>query len=134
MVSDWLSLLEARLAEGEEQELAIALVNLALFAGQDVAISEEERHAAARRALLLLAAGGDPARGLDLHGRAVTAMADDLGTEGRRRTLGSGLADLYGRALTKTPHVAEAVRALLADPDVAWRAFAAALLAEELDR
>lgn len=129
---DWLSRLETRLAEGDDDELAISLVALAYAAGDGVALPEEERRAAGRRAVLLLAAGGDPARGLDLDGRAVTALAADLGSDTRRKQLLSGLADLRLKSKGR-PHVTEALRGLLADPALAWRAYAAAILAEELE-
>lgn len=132
MVADWLSRLEQRLAEGDEDDLAVALVVLAYAAGDAVGVPDDERRPAARRALLLLAAGGDPARGLDLDGRAVAALAADLETERRLKTLLSGLADLRLKAKGRQ-HVTEAIRELMAEPDVAWRAYAAGILAEELE-
>jgi hypothetical protein len=131
-VIDWLVRLEARLAEGGDDELSVALVALAYAAGERVELPDGERRAAARRALLLLAAGGDPARGLDLDGRAVTALAADLDGLDRRRALQAGLDDLRRQARGSV-HVSEAVRALANDPDVAWRAYAAGILAEALD-
>lgn len=132
VVADWLARLEVRLAEDEGDELAVALVSLAYAAGQDVVLPAGERHAAGRRALLLLATGGDPGRGLDLDGRAVVALAGELDDPTRRATLAAGIDDLRrrGRGL---PHVTEALRALAAEPDIAWRAFAAAVLAEEIE-
>jgi hypothetical protein len=128
----WLTRLERSLAEDEGTEtLALSLILLASVAGTDVAIADAERRAAARRALLLLAAGGDPGRGLDLNGRAVTALADDLRSADRQLVLEEGMRDLRQLA-TGLPHVSEAVNGLVAAPDVAWRAYAASLLAEEL--
>jgi hypothetical protein len=128
----WLANLERSLAEDESgDELAIALVVLASVAGSNVPLDEDETHGATRRALLLLTAGGDPSRGLDLNGRAVTALADDLRTVDRQIALEDGLRDLRLRA-QGLAHVSEAVRALADAPDVAWRAYAASLLAEEL--
>jgi hypothetical protein len=102
-------------------------------AGQDVVLSEDEVHGAVRRALLLLAAGGDPERGLDLNGRAVGSLADDLRTSDRQLALERGLEDLQGTvARADLPHVEEALKGLRATPDVAWRAFACSLLAGEL--
>ncbi len=132
MVADWLARLEDRLAAGDQEELAVALVTLAYAAGDRVRIEGGERRAAGRRALLLLAAGGDPGRGLDLDGRAVAALAADLDGADRRAALSTGLADLRARARGH-PHVSEALSALAADPDIAWRAFAAAILTEELE-
>jgi hypothetical protein len=124
--------LERSLAEDAEDEgLAIALVVLAALAGERVQIPEEELLGASRRAFLLLAAGGDPERGLDLNGRAVSALAEDLRTVDRQLALEQGIAELRAQA-KGLPHVSEAVHALADAPDVAWRAFAASLLAEEL--
>jgi hypothetical protein len=128
----WLLELEQSLSESDETDaLATAVVVLAAVAGQNVAVDEGERHGACRRALVLLAASGDPERGLDLHGRAVTAVADELRTVDRQLALEQGVADLRVQA-QGLPHVSEAVHALADAPDVAWRAFACSLLAEEL--
>jgi hypothetical protein len=133
MSDQWLASLERQLAAGEEGDLATALVALAFYAGQGISIPEAERRAGARRALLLLASGGDPGRGLDLDGRAVTALASDLDTPDRRSALLRGLEQLLA-ATPDLEHVDAAVRALVTDADVAWRAYAASILAEELDR
>ncbi len=128
----WLAALEQSLAADPGTEnLATALVVLASVAGAGVAIDDDETHAASRRALLLLAAGGDPERGLDLHGRAVGALADDLRTVDRQLALEQGVQDLRAQA-SGLPHVSEVVHALIDAPDVAWRAYACSLLAEEL--
>lgn len=129
----WLRDLERSLAEDQSgNELATALVVLASVAGQEVQIDEEEAHGASRRALLLLTAGGDPDRGLDLHGRAVTALAEEARTVDRQIALERGLDELKAEA-KGLAHVSEALTALRATPDVAWRAYACSLLAEELD-
>jgi hypothetical protein len=128
----WLLGLEGSLADDETgDELATALVVLASVAGQEVQIDEVEAHGASRRALLLLAAGGDPDRGLDLNGRAVTALAEEMRTVDRQLALERGLDELKAQA-KGLPHVSEALAALRATPDVAWRAYACSLLAEEL--
>ena len=128
----WLVELESKLAEDEANEnLAVGLVVLASVAGAQVPVEREVVHGAARRALLLLATGGDPERGLDLDGRAVTAMADELRTVDRQLALEQGLVDLRFQA-QGLPHASEAVHGLIHAPDVAWRAYAAGLLAEEL--
>ena len=128
----WIVELERSLAEDPGTEaLATALVVLASVAGEQVVLERRRARAAARRALLLLAAGGDPTRGLDLHGRAVTALADELRDVDRQLALESGIRDLRPLA-SGLPHVSEAVHALLEAPDVAWRAYACSLLAEEL--
>ena len=128
----WLLGLERSLAEDEGGgELATALVVLASVAGQDVAIPEDAAHGAGRRALLLLTASGDPDRGLDLNGRAVAALADEVRTVDRQLALERGLDELKAQA-KGLPHVSEALAALRATPDVARRAYACSLLAEEL--
>lgn len=132
MSASWLAELERSLAQSDETDaLATSLVVLAAVAGENVAIDEDEAHGACRRAVFLLAAGGDPERGLDLHGRAVTAVAEELRTVDRQLALEQGIADLRAQA-KGLPHVSEAVHALADAPDVAWRAFACSLLAEEL--
>jgi hypothetical protein len=98
------------------------LVPLAWLAGRAVEIDEDDLRGPVRRAVLLLAAGGDPLLGLQLDGRAVTALADELDTPERREALLDGL-----RALDM-PEAAP----LSDDPELAWRAFACALLADEL--
>ena len=124
----WLDQLEATIASAE---LATALVTVASVAGRDVPLDEDESRAATRRALLVLAAGGDPARGLDLHGPAVERLAEELDAPERRAALADGLAHLRDASIG-LPHVTEAVRALLDDGTIAWRAFACAVLAESL--
>jgi hypothetical protein len=94
-------------------------------------IGANERNAAVRRAELLLATGGDPRRRLDLHGRAVTAVADDLDQPERRRALQDGLAALPAE-LAGLRGVADNLRLLQSDPALAWQTFALALLAEAL--
>ena len=128
----WMLNLERALADDEgTEELATALVVLASVAGREVHVDADEAHGAARRALFLLSAGGDPERGLDLHGRAVTALADDLRTVDRQLALEEGVRHLRLEA-AGLAHVSEALHALADTPDVAWRAYAAGLLAEEL--
>jgi hypothetical protein len=128
----WLETLERSLAEDEGTEaLATGLVVLATVASRDVHVDPDDARGAARRALLLLSAGGDPDRGLDLHGRAVTAMADDLRTVDRQLALEDGLKQLRLQA-EGLPHVSEALHGLADAPDVAWRAYAAGILAQVL--
>lgn len=104
---------------------------LALIAGRDVTLDENEVRGAQRRAVELLAAGGDPQRGLDLDGRAVRAIADDLDDDERREALAAGLQRLRGTA-GGLSHVVDRIDALTAEPALAWRWFALTLLAEEL--
>jgi hypothetical protein len=97
------------------------LVPIAWFAGREVPLEPTELRGALRRALLLLAAGGDPRRDPELDGRAVTALAGELDRPERRAALQGALRVLRDGA-----------DELLADPEVAWRAFACALIADEL--
>ena len=128
----WLESLESTLAGDEGTEaLANGLVVLATVAGRGVHVDSGEAHGAARRSLVLLSAGGDPDRGLDLHGRAVGSIADDLRTVDRQIALEEGLRELRLQA-EGLPHVSEALRGLIDAPDVAWRAYAAGILAQAL--
>jgi hypothetical protein len=128
----WLVDLERSLAEDEGTDnLAVGLVVLASIGGADVPLESEEAKASTRRAVFLLASGGDPERGLDLEGRAVSAVAEELRTVDRQLALEEGLRNL--RLLAEgLPHASEALHGMLHAPEVAWRAYAAALLAEEL--
>jgi hypothetical protein len=104
---------------------------LAWLAGRDVLVDENELRGAMRRSVLLVAAGGDPHRRLDLDGRAVTALAAELDRPERREELTQALS----RARTEAkglPGVSAAVDRLLADSELAWRAYAAGLIGEEL--
>lgn len=132
MAPAWMVELEQTLAgEDDTDELATALIVLATIAGQDVRVEEDEQHGAGRRALLLLSAGGDPSRGLDLNGRAVEAIANDLRTAERQLALETGLRLLRLQA-EGLPHISEALHGLMHAPDLAWRAYAAGILAGEL--
>ena len=106
-------------------------VLLCLLAGRNVTLDEHERKAALRRSELLLAAGGDPRRPLELWGRAVTALAEDLDGGAVREQLAAGLGTL-NPTVAGLQRVAEALRLLSEDGDLAWQCFAMALLAEEL--
>ena len=123
-IRDWVRSLE-RAAPAEQWAM------LCFFAGREVSVDEEELNAAVRRAELLLAAGGDPRRELDPFGRAATALADDLDTPGRRQELRSGLEALRGE-VAGLRGARESLELLLHDPDLAWRAYATAVLVEAL--
>jgi hypothetical protein len=127
-VRDVLRQIEEMLGSGGQDE---GVVSLALVAGSELELPEDELNAALRRSLLLLAAGGDPQRELELHGRAVTALANDLDDAERRRQLAEKLATLR-RPAAGLPLVEGALARLLADRDLAWQAFACAVLAHEL--
>ncbi len=49
MIANWLSTVEQRLAEGDLEDLAVALVSLAYAAGTEIEIPEDERRGATRR-------------------------------------------------------------------------------------
>jgi hypothetical protein len=105
---------------------------LALVAGRNLVIDAAERQSALRRSMLLLAAGGDPHRELALDGRAVTALAAELDRPERRAEISRGLEALRAEA-TGLAGVSPALEELLLDASLAWRAYACALLADELE-
>jgi len=115
----------------EHGELGGADAVLAYVAGAGVDLPDAELNEARRRALLLLAAGGDPHRELGVDDRAVKSLAVELWSEERRDALVAGLDELALRART-LPRVRETVLSLVRDPELAWRLYALALLAEEL--
>lgn len=125
---EFLAGLEAALTEGSE---AHATEVLAFLAGQRVSVNAGVLRGARRRAVQLLAAGGDPFRGLDVDGRAVQALADDIDRPEGRAELRRGLGELRATA-NGLPLVTGLLQALEDDPEQAWRWFACALLAEEL--
>ena len=105
---------------------------LALLAAPDPLVEPDELTPALRRAMLLLAAGGDPHRELELDGRAVTALAAELDRPERRAKVSRGLEALRHEA-TGFANVSPALDELLLDAGLAWRAYACALLADELE-
>lgn len=104
---------------------------LALIGGAGLEIPEDDKRGAVRRAMLLLAAGGDPHRTLELNGRAVIALGQELDTPARREALVEELAALRADA-AGLPATEAGLELLVADTDLAWRAYAAGLLGEEL--
>jgi len=96
-----------------------------------VQVDEDELRGALRRSLLLLAAGGDPHRTLELDGRAVVALAGELDRPERRDELAGGLTGLRADS-EGLPGVGSALDRLLDDGDLAWHAYAAGLIGEEL--
>lgn len=123
-IRDWVRSVER--AEPAEQ-----WTMLCFFAGRQVVLDDDELNAAVRRAELLLAAGGDPRRRLDPFGRAASALADDLDTPTRRAQLVAGLEGL-AKEVEGLRGARESLALLLSDPDLAWNAYATALLAEAL--
>jgi hypothetical protein len=105
---------------------------LALLAARDLVIEPNELGPPLRRAMLLLAAGGDPHRELELDGRAVTALAAELDRPERRIEVSRGLEALREEA-AGLANVALALEELLLDAGLAWRAYACALIADELE-
>jgi len=105
---------------------------LALLAAPEGVVEPEELDPALRRAMLLLAAGGDPHRELELDGRAVIALAVELDRPERRAQVSRGLETLRPEA-TGLARVSPALDELLLDASLAWRAYACALLADQLD-
>ena len=106
-------------------------VLLCLLAGRSVTLDEHERKAAIRRSELLLAAGGDPRRPLELWGRAVTALAEDLDGSAARAQLAAGL-DTLTASVEGLRGAAGSLQLLEQEGDLAWQCYAMALLAEEL--
>jgi hypothetical protein len=114
--------------EARSGELLVVLVWL--IAG-DLGIDESDLNAARRRAMFVLAAGGDPHRELDHDSVAAERLATELDTPERRLALAEALAGLAEEA-DGLPVVTEALDLLRAEPDLAWRSLALALLADEL--
>jgi hypothetical protein len=106
-------------------------LGLAWLAGQDVELDADELRGAVRRAELLLAAGGDPRRELELDGRAVTAVAEDLDDPSARDQLEDSFARLAA-ASEGLAAVSDALVRLRAQPNLAWQSYAYALLAEAI--
>jgi hypothetical protein len=121
-----LELIEARLEAGEPCEALLAFV-----AGSRVEMPEAELLSARRRAMLVLAAGGDPHRELELDAPPVQTLARDLDTSERREALADGLRALRAEVAGLTL-VTGLLARLEGDADLAWRAFALALLTDEL--
>jgi hypothetical protein len=115
----------------EELPSESLLPSLAWLAGQDVELDQDELKGALRRAELLLAAGGDPHRELDLDGRAVESLAADLGDEEARGRLEDALARLTADS-EGLRAVSDGLARLRAQPDLAWRCYAGALLADAI--
>ncbi len=124
-------LVRDRLASIDQATPEEQWVVLCFLAGRGVALDEDERRAALRRAELLLATGGDPRRVPEITSRAVSVVAADLDAPERRAGLLAALEGL-APAAGGLEGTGEALRSLLADADLAWRAFALALLVERL--
>lgn len=122
-MEEWAALIESF---GETERRA----SVAFVAGRGVSLPEDERNEAVRRAVVVRAVEGDPQRPLALDEDAVTRLADELDDPARRAELRAALVALE-RVVTG-PRASATLARLLNEPDLAWRAFAAALLAAEL--
>ena len=105
---------------------------LALLAVPEPLVDRDELNPALRRAMLLLAAGGDPHRELELDGRAVSSLAAELDRPERRAEVSRGLEALTPAA-AGLANVSAALEQLLLDATLSWRAYACALIADELE-
>jgi hypothetical protein len=125
--------IRARLEDLERSEPGSGelLVVLTWLVREQVGVPEADLNAARRRAMFVLAAGGDPHRELELDSVAAERLATELDTPERRAQLARALDGLAGDA-DGLEAVLAAVAALRADPELAWRTFALALLADEL--
>jgi hypothetical protein len=108
---------------------ASLLASVAWLTLDEVPVDTDELRAARRRAVLVAASGGDPHRDLDLGSAAVVRLAEELDTPERREALAGALAALPTEGL---PKAAAAVELLRSEPELAWRMFALAQVADEL--
>ena len=123
-VEEWLDTLAA-MSDDERW------TSLVYVAGRELELPEDAVNEAVRRAVVVRAVGGDPQRELELDETAVARLADELDSDERRERLQLAIASLrsYGDG---RPVVANAIAELLANPELAWRCYAAGLLAQAL--
>jgi len=114
--------------ESSDLDLGVAL---AWLVREQVGIEEPDLNAARRRAMFVLASGGDPHRDLDLDSVAAERLAAELDSPERRIALATALAGLADEAKGLAV-VSETLAELCAEPELAWRSLALALLADEL--
>jgi hypothetical protein len=129
VASAWLAELERVLPDTPEAD---RFVLLAAAAGEAVRLDPAEARAVVRRALLLHVAGGNALRPYALDGRAVTAAAEEIDEPERRAELQRGLERLLSAA-AGLPHASESLAALLADPELGWRAYACSVVLEGIE-
>jgi len=108
---------------------ASLLASVAWLTLDEVPVGVDQLRAARRRAVLVAASGGDPNRDLDLDSVAVVRLAEELDAPERRAALDNALAALPTQGL---PNAAAAVEMLRSEPELAWRMFALAQVADEL--
>jgi hypothetical protein len=123
------SRLETLEEAGFEEDAPELLVSLAWLAIEEVPIEEAHLKAARRRAILVLASGGDPHRDIGPATPAVERLAGELDEPSHREALQNALAAADASGL---PTVENALQSLQDDPELAWRLFALALVADEL--
>lgn len=116
-------------ASGPSEADAAAAV--AFAASLSLHLDEAALAGPVRRALLLLAAGGDPHRALEVDGRAVRALADELQALVGDDELATAFASVHARA-RGLPRIEAAAAVLAADSKRARSALALALLGTEL--
>lgn len=116
-------------ASGPSEADAAAAV--AFAASLSLPLDEAALAGPLRRAMLLLAAGGDPHRSLNVDGRAVRALADDLEPLVGNNELAAAFAFVLARA-RGLPRIETAAADLATDPGRARGAVALALLGAEL--
>ena len=114
--------------ESSDLDLGVAL---AWLVREQVGIEDSDLKAARRRAMFVLASGGDPHRDLDLDSVAAERLAAELDSPERRIALATALAGLADEAKGLAV-VSETLAELCAEPELAWRSLALALLADEL--
>jgi hypothetical protein len=125
------SRLEELEASGLAPGSAELYVVLCWLVAGDLGVDEATMNAARRRAMFVLAAGGDPHRELDHDSVAAERLADELDSPQRRASLAAALDALAGEA-AGLPTVSTALTRLRAEPELAWRSVALALLADEV--
>ena len=124
-MDEWLTALATM--DGDARRASLAYV-----AGRGVDIPAEELNEALRRAVVVRAVGGNPQRELTLDEEAVVRLAAELDRVERRAALRLGLESLRLR-VAEDASATEGLEALVADGELAWRCFAAARLAVELE-
>ena len=124
----WLDQLEALLAEADE---ATAVVTVASVAGRELELDPKSCAAPGDGRCSCSPRAATRRAGSTSTARPCVGLASELDAPERREALEDGLFRLLEGA-KGLPHVSEAVRASWPRPDLAWRAYACSLLAEQL--